>query len=181
MSENISRGEGYLSDILWSYHLSLDFPKFYEGLRDINLENEGSINLTFYWRDVYLWCNELKEFDFLKGNFTYDSYAKLSAKIAQIFGREYDNVSFNAFRLLLIDSMCLYILFKRTSHEIVPIDYLYIPFLLSSDIYDAMITPQDFVVYVTPNSLTFMKSLHQDKIILESFMSDLREKLGFTI
>jgi hypothetical protein len=173
--------EGYLSDILWSYHLHIDFPKFYEEIKYINLDHRGASNFEFHWKDVYIWCDELKHFDFMKGDFTRRNYNKLIITFQQSYDDAISKDPIAAFKMLLFDATCIPILFKYNSGRTVSIEYLYTMFLVSSDIHFSIVTSQNLIVKIHPDSLRCMRSLYPKAFVLESFLSDIRERLGIVI
>ena len=70
--------ESYSVDILYTYHMSLEFPRFYNQVKDINLNSRDIVdNQRFFWRDIYLLCRELKNYKFINGSFTGEGYASV--------------------------------------------------------------------------------------------------------
>jgi len=177
ITEEVPRGQKYLSDILWSYHLSLDFPKFYNEVKDIKLHIAGVTNEEIYWKDIYLWCNEFKGSKFIQGSFTLDDFVAFTAGTIDIMARQ-EVIQ----PMMLLMSMGMLIAARHDKNAArIPLENLYTAFLLSADTYDKLCHLDDKTLIIDPDIASTMSFASDEEYLLDVFLSDIREKFGIVI
>ena len=156
----LSEGRSYLSDILYSYHLSLNFPKFYYYVKDVNLDNLGASNVLLYWREIYIICNKFKDSKFIQGTFTAAEGLKVNEYYQDIF-------RINPFVAMLMASMFLLILLRNNVMMNVPLEDIYEAFLSSSDVYIKMLESANLTVVTSADSISNIENIYPTEYVSE--------------